>query len=143
MSVTFTVPGEPQGKARARTGKGFFYTPEKTVLYENLIKMSYSQKYRGADGAKFETIPGTELKQPVGVTIRAYHSIPRSYGKGKRLAATNNLNRPTRKPDADNIAKVICDALNGLVYIDDTQVVKLTVEKLYGEPRVEVEIEVI
>ena len=49
---------------------------------------------------------------------------------------------PTKKPDADNIAKVICDALNGSAYHEDTQVVKLTVRKVYteGEPKVRVEI---
>jgi Holliday junction resolvase RusA-like endonuclease len=48
---------------------------------------------------------------------------------------------PTKKPDADNIAKIILDALNGVAYTDDTQVINLLVQKRYGEaPEVKVEI---
>ena len=47
---------------------------------------------------------------------------------------------PTKKPDADNIAKVVCDALNGLAYKDDAQVIDLTVHKRFGDPKVIVKI---
>ena len=46
--------------------------------------------------------------------------------------ATNEI-RPTKKPDNDNIAKIILDALNGVAYQDDKQVVSLQVEKYYTE----------
>lgn len=129
--ISFTVPGEPQGKARARTGKGFSYTPEKTVIYENLIKISYSQVCKTI----FE--PG----KPLEMVVRAYYSIPKSYTKGKRLAAKHNIIRPTKKPDADNVLKVIADALNKTAYDDDTQIVRAVVEKYFGEvARVEVEL---
>jgi Holliday junction resolvase RusA-like endonuclease len=129
--ISFTVPGEPQGKARARTGKGFSYTPEKTVIYENLIKISYSQVCKTI----FE--PG----KPLEMVVRAYYSIPKSYTKGKRLAAKHNIIRPTKKPDADNVLKVVADALNKTAYDDDTQIVRAVVEKYFGEvARVEVEL---
>lgn len=130
MILKFEVMGKPQGKARARTGKGFAYTPEKTVLYENLIKTEY-QRQCGLH--RFSTIPNSELKQPLKMHITAIFGIPKSFTKGKRLAAEHNEIRPTVKPDGDNIAKVICDALNGIAYIDDTQIVLLTVEKVYGD----------
>ncbi len=130
MILKFEVMGKPQGKARARTGKGFAYTPEKTVLYENLIKTEY-QRQCGLH--RFSTIPNSELKQPLKMHITAIFGIPKSFTKGKRLAAERNEIRPTVKPDCDNIAKVICDALNGIAYIDDTQIVLLTVEKVYGD----------
>lgn len=132
MMIQFTIPGEPQGKARARTGKGFAYTPEKTVNYEALIKQIYV----------FEALKGKPkglIEKPVEMAILAFYGIPKSYSKGKLLAAQHNVIRPTKKPDADNIAKIVCDALNNVAYKDDTQVVKLTVEKYYSElPRVEV-----
>ena len=50
--------------------------------------------------------------------------------------------KPTKKPDADNIVKIICDALNNIAYKDDTQVVDLQVKKIYGgTEKVIVEIE--
>lgn len=46
---------------------------------------------------------------------------------------------PAKKPDADNIAKIICDSLNNVAYRDDTQVIELTVIKRYAkEPKVKV-----
>lgn len=130
MILKFEVPGKPQGKARARTGRGFAFTPEKTVLYENHIKASFTGQ---CGNHRFTTIPNSELKQPISMQIIAVYEIPKSFTKGKRLAAEHNIIRPTTKPDADNIAKVVCDALNGIAYIDDTQIVDLHIEKMYGD----------
>lgn len=136
MKVIFTVPGEPQGKARARTCGGHTYTPEKTVLYENLIKTEYA---RQCGNRKFATLSdGTA--QPVAVRIEAVYGIPKSYSKKKRERALNGELAPTKKPDADNIAKVVCDALNGVAYVDDTQVIDLRVFKRFGEPCVTISI---
>jgi Holliday junction resolvase RusA-like endonuclease len=130
--IKFTIPGPPQGKARARTGKGFAYTPEKTVLYENLIKSVFIQ-----DKCKRVQSEG----QPLTMHIRAFYPIPKSISQKVKDFMLQNQIRPTKKPDADNVLKVVADALNGIAYHDDTQIVTAIVEKYYGEePRVEVEI---
>lgn len=127
MKVVFTVPGEPQGKARARTCRnGHTYTPENTVLYENLVKTEYERQCGKAM---------VEEGIPLSMTIIAHYSIPASWSKSKKSLAEKNEIRPTKKPDADNVAKVICDALNGVAYKDDTQVVSLFVQKVFGEPK--------
>lgn len=137
-TVTFTVPGAPKGKARARTVRGrggntFSYTPEGTVLYENLIKTCYRQDVGAVifnDG------------QPLSVTIRAYFPLLKSVSKKKKQEMLDGSILPTKKPDIDNIAKCVLDALNKLAYRDDTQVVELHMEKHYAEvPRVEVSIQ--
>lgn len=79
-TVRFTVPGAPKGKARARTvrgrgGNSFSYTPEQTVLYENLIKCCYRQE---ASGMIFND------GQPLKVTIIAYYPIVKSTSKKKK-----------------------------------------------------------
>lgn len=134
--IYFDVPGKPQGKARARTvrnnDKTVSYTPDSTVLYENLIKtcyMSVSKKiYRN--------------KEPLSIHITAYFSPPVSTSKKKCAMMLAGSEYPVKKPDADNIAKVVCDALNGVAYLDDTQVCCLTVDKKYGPTaKVSVEIE--
>ena len=121
--VVFTVPGKPQGKARARTTKtGHTYTPEKTVMYENLVKTCFMEsqpRQKWFDG------------EPLAVSIYARFSIPKSKTKKEKQAMLQGYKLPTVKPDADNIAKVICDALNGVAYGDDTQVCRLTVIKEY------------
>jgi Holliday junction resolvase RusA-like endonuclease len=122
----FIVPGEPVGKARPRVTKWGAYTPEKTVLYENLIKTCYNGKvYEGA----------------VGINVRAFYSIPKSASKKARLEMESFERFPTKKPDCDNVLKIIGDALNGVAYKDDSQIVKASIEKYYSdEPRVEIEL---
>ena len=135
MKFRFMVPGEPVGKGRPRVVRrgGFTqtYTPEKTASYENLVKLEFQRQ------------GGRMLKDgPVFLSIQAWYGIPKSVSKRKREAMMGGLIRPTRKPDCDNVAKVIADALNGLAWRDDSQVVSLLVVKRFGEePGVEVTIE--
>lgn len=131
QTVKFIVPGEPQGKARARTGKGFAYTPEKTVLYENLIKT----EYRSQCGNMW-------FENAFMITVTAHFSIPKSYSKKKYKQAAQGLLSPTKKPDADNIAKVVCDALNGVAYHDDSAAVELIIRKRFSETAGYVEVEI-
>lgn len=121
MEKTFIVYGEPQGKARPRfTRGGQTYTPKKTVDYERQIRASYQL----ADGVL------TEL--PVSVSITAFYNIPKSASKAKTQRMLSNELLPCKKPDLDNIAKCVCDALNGIAYKDDAQVCNLTVRKRYS-----------
>lgn len=136
MILKFIVPGPPQGKARARTvlnrhtGRVSSYTPENTVIYENLITMSFLEQ---CGRKRFESTT------PISVSIIATFPIPKSTSKKRANQMTAGSIRPTKKPDADNISKCILDALNGVAYYDDSQVVSLEVKKIYGkEPGVTV-----
>lgn len=136
--MNFTIYGKPQGKARARTfynpklGRSQSVTPEKTVLYENYIKQCFLEQSNPSE-RWFE-------KEPIKMTIIACFEIPKSTSKKDRERIAGGKLFPTKKPDADNIAKVICDALNGVAYGDDTQIISLTVCKVYtnGNPCVNV-----
>lgn len=131
MATEFCILGDPQGKGRHRTGMGREYTPEKTVLYENLVKTEYQRQ----SGVRF---PDDAM---LDVRIFAYYAIPKSVSKKKRQAMLDKKIRPTKKPDADNVCKVICDSLNKVAYRDDTQVVDCMVRKFYSDtPRVVVSI---
>lgn len=137
MTITFTVPGSPQGKMRPRVVKrGNFvqtYTPDKTVNYENLVKLMYGQE---AKGRVFDR------EKSLRVLIVALYDIPQSTSKKRAELMRIGEIRPTKKPDLDNIAKIICDALNGVAYHDDAQVVDLKVVKYYSDtPCVTVTIE--
>jgi Holliday junction resolvase RusA-like endonuclease len=129
--VVFIVKGEPKGKGRPRFSKGRVYTPAETDHYEKLVAWSY------ADSAK-----GYKFTSPVRVTIKAYHKPPK--GKSKKLVMDmlDGHILPTKKPDIDNIAKIILDGLNHIAWDDDKQIVELIVGKRYGEdPSVVVAIE--
>ena len=120
FQLIFSVEGDPVGKQRPRFAKGRTYTPKKSVDYENLI----ARQARSAMG------PAEPLETPVAVYIYANHAIPASYSKNRKKACLNRLERP-KKPDLDNVAKSFLDAMNGIVYKDDVQVVSLHVTKRY------------
>lgn len=122
--MEFIVEGEPQGKARPRFSRrsGTVYTPSKTARYEKQIKAAFL-----AAGGKM--IPSDCY---VSVTVNAYFAIPKSYTKGKRLACEHNINRPDKKPDIDNVVKVVLDALNKVAYEDDKQVIEVICRKWYS-----------
>ena len=127
------VEGKIKRKARPRfntkTGKAF--TPGDTITYENWIKCCYQEQ----DG-KF-------IDGPVKARIEVYHKIPKSYTKKRVQAIRNGLEMPLKKPDSDNIAKIVLDSLNKIAFDDDAQVVELTVIKRWTEEmeRIEFELE--
>lgn len=129
--MEFEILGKPMGKGRPRLGKYCTYTPTKTANYETLVKYIFSNKFKN-----FKPMEGI-----VKAKIIAEFSVPKSYSKKKKneLLATGSY---TKKPDCDNIAKIILDSLNGLAYKDDSQIAELLVIKKYSEQdRVIVELE--
>lgn len=134
MRACFTVPGEPTGKGRARTvrngGITRTFTPEKTVLYENLIKVEFQNQCRGVFFPK-----GT----PVRMEVKAYLKIPDSASKKKHDLMASGEIRPLKKPDSSNILKTVEDSLNSVAYHDDVQIVETVIDRFYSDtPRVEV-----
>lgn len=131
----FEVEGKIKGKGRPRFSKcGSFvktYTPAETASYENLIKLQF--KISCGDWYS---------EEPLKMKITAIHGIVKSATKKDKAKMLGGELKPTKKPDADNIVKIICDALNNIAYRDDTQVVELEFKKVYGElEKVIVEIE--
>jgi len=78
------------------------------------------------------------LTTPLEAFIYISYPVPASYSKARKLDCLTNTERPTKKPDIDNVVKAVCDSINGVVYVDDTQIVDLHATKVYGEPYVEV-----
>lgn len=132
MKVSFTVPGEPKGKQRPRvTRTGHAYTPQETTVYENLVKMEFCRQ-----------CPGIKFDGQLRMTIKAHFAIAASVSLKKRNKMLVGEIRPTKKPDVDNITKIVADSLNKIAYNDDSQIVTVVTDKLFSEnPRVEVTIE--
>jgi Holliday junction resolvase RusA-like endonuclease len=130
--VSVEVEGQPQGKGRPRFSTGRtkdgvpytrVHTPLKTYTYETVIK-------RAAVKAMGERDP---IEGCVKVDILCLFQIPKSWPKLDKQRALDGDIRPTGKPDWDNIAKVVCDAVRGIVWTDDSRVVDARVRKFYGK----------
>ena len=135
-TVKIIIPGTPVSKGRPRFAvRGKYvqtYTPEKTAAYEKLVRSAWEQ-------AGGKTAPQGAA---VRVDIVASFPIPGSKSKKIKAAMAAGEIPHLSRPDVDNIAKAVLDALNGCAYHDDSQIVSLTVEKQYAEtPRCAVRLE--
>lgn len=122
-TITFEIAGLARGKARPRfrsTGKFVTtYTDKDTATWENYVRLSFINS------------GGEKLNGNLSVLIQSYFTVPKSVSKKKRAEL---MNAPfPHKPDCDNLAKSILDALNGIAFDDDMQVIMLTVTKFYSE----------
>lgn len=124
MIYEFEVPGKIVGKGRPRlnTYTGSVYTPTRTKDYETLVEQYFLLKY-----PKFKTLEGR-----INISMIAYFSIPKTTKKSEIEQMLNNKISPTKKPDIDNIIKIILDAMNKFAFKDDIQITKLEIEKKYG-----------
>lgn len=134
-----TVPGQPVGKPRPKAayagGHPRVYTPSSGQYYEYMVRQCYLAEHAGT--------PPTS--KAVGIVIEAYFALNKSDydSKGKPnkhgVAKLSGAEPCAKKPDFDNIAKIVVDALNGIAWVDDCQIVRAIVSKSYAEsPRVEV-----
>ena len=130
--MKLTIPGKPIAKGRPKIdSRGPFaraVTPQRTETYESKVAVLARQVFE------------TPIDGPVVVDILAYWPM-----KGtKRKTVPRPAVRKCTNPDADNVAKAILDGLNGIAFLDDAQVARLTVEKWHAAqgdpPRVEVEV---
>ena len=147
MEINFVIEGPPVGKARPRVTRTVTYTQKKTSQYEDLVRYTAINSFDGV----------LDKNDPIAITIIAYFEIPKSLSKKRKALCLANQELPTKKPDADNVGKIIMDGMNPKmkrdkrlhkmvevmrgVYHDDKQVTTLLVKKRYAErPRVEVRI---
>ena len=119
-----TVIGEPVSKGRPRFGRGKTYTPAKTIAAETFIQLCATQK----------GVPKM-MNGPLRLTVTFSMGIPKTWSAKKKAEAELGNIRPTSKPDIDNLIKLVGDALNGIAYKDDSQIVEIQAVKKYGKPQ--------
>lgn len=134
MTITFTVPGVPKTKGRPRaffnkhTGRVATHTPKETQAAEADFVLLASQAR-----------PPAPLEGALELTVRFVMPVPGSGPKAFRARALAELEAHPKRPDADNLLKLVMDAMNGVFWKDDSQVAGIHVLKVYGEvPRTEV-----
>ena len=123
--TTLLIPIEPVPKGRPRfTRFGKPYTPKKTADYERIVADTY------------RTTPNANYfgdNEPLKVSLIFCMPIPKSYPKKRREWILKGYESYTKKPDCDNLAKAVLDALNGVAFEDDSQIVELHIRKEYAE----------
>ncbi len=132
-ALRIVIPGEMRGKGRprftARNGFGRAFTDAKTANAEAWVKACAVEAGASACG------------YPVRLTMEITAPIPKSWSKRAKADAIDGRLLPTGKPDLDNCLKLVCDALNGIAWLDDKQVVEVTARKRFGaEPQTVLEI---
>lgn len=149
--ITFTVYGHP---ATAGSKRAFIPTrkggdmvtrpngkPMVVITDDNMAGKAWRQDVRSAARSAYD---GELLRGPLSVTLRFFRQRPKShFGSGKNASVLKGSapSHPTTKPDVLKLARAIEDALTGVVWEDDAQIVHEVLDKAWGEPeRVEVEI---
>lgn len=138
ITVEFSVPGRPKGKARPRHDQhGHVYTPKETVDYQGQVAAEY---WKAVNKAGITLNDAMKLAY-IELEIDAVFPVAVTDSKPTQLKKLSHRLKPKIKPDADNIAKIIMDGLNQFAYRDDEQVVRVSVTKEYGQfPGVDVRV---
>ena len=121
-AIVFIIYAEPTAKGRPRFSRGRTYTPRRTKKYEERV----------AEIARKEMGDKPPVKGAIKMTVSAYFQVPSSWPNWKQQAAQTGLLGHTHRPDLDNLGKSISDALNGIVYEDDSQIVEMNIKKGYA-----------
>ena len=125
--IRVVIPGEPAAKGRPRIGKmangrPMAFTPAKTRTREGVIASLAMDAMAGR----------APLTVPLCVSLLAVMAIPASWPKKRQAAALAGAELPAKRPDLDNLLKLATDAMNGIVYADDVQIVEVRARKVYG-----------
>jgi Holliday junction resolvase RusA-like endonuclease len=122
MGVVFKIHGQATAFARAGSFGKRRFTPPKQSAYKYIVQQCAigAMQLQGRD---------TPFDGALKATVRVFYQYPSSWSGKRKLKTLWKVSRP----DADNLAKIVLDALNGIVFADDAQVVELIVKKQYGE----------
>lgn len=129
LEIQESITGKQRPRMNTYTGKA--YTPTKTKNYEYLVRQLFVYKY-----PQFVPIEGK-----VRMTITAYFELPNKRSKLQEAEMLADIISPTKKPDWDNIGKIVSDALNKFAFKDDSQITDVRIFKKYAKtPKVIVQI---
>lgn len=115
MTISFEVPGTPVPQSRPRVSRYGTYYPPKVKAYREYVSTIAKAAMRGRE----------PLQGALEMSCTFYFTPPKS----TPMYGTYH----TRKPDADNLLKCVQDSLNGICYVDDSQIAVLHASKVYAD----------
>lgn len=113
-------PQQQTEQGRTHSGKRIFYDPSK--LNKKAIQWQISPH-----------APSEPLRGAIELHLTFYLPIPKSTRKGDAERMRNNVYKHIRRPDLDNLAYLVTNAMKGIVYYDDSQICKMSFEKMYSD----------
>lgn len=121
------MPIKAVGKERPRYSAWTksFYTPQKTKEFEAIVG-AYAKVYMRDHGLSI-------TDGPVSVSVTVYDKMPKSWSKKKKSEALSGSIYPMKTPDGDNVLKAILDGMQDIVYVNDKQVVRFKLDRMYAE----------
>ncbi|NVN09733.1 RusA family crossover junction endodeoxyribonuclease [Nguyenibacter vanlangensis] len=120
-ALTITIPGAAVGKGRPRFGNGRTYTDSKTLNAEAFVR-----------ACAMDAMPSVPLDIPVSLDIEITKAVPASWSNVRRRKALEGALPATGKPDLDNVVKLLGDALNGIIWRDDSLIASVSAVRRYG-----------
>lgn len=128
--IEFKVEGKAVPQPRPRvyqtaSGKSKAVNSRQSITYKRLVKLT-AKSYMNRNRLSI-------AEYPIAVHLTFVYAPPKSYTKKKLKAIQDGLLMYQKKPDLDNLAKGVLDALNNTIYKDDSQIVELSVRKQYGD----------
>lgn len=131
--ICFEIEGMPMGQPRPRftsiQGHTRAYEPVKAKEYKSYARLKCVQALKDEGVDMPVPVAGTGYR----IDIVAFKEPPKSFSRKKAIMALKGELVPVTKPDLDNVAKIVLDALNGVMWRDDSEVTALSVHKVYGE----------
>lgn len=124
--IEIVIYGEPKSMQvnkmfwNKNTDKPVFYSDKNTATMKAVIRLEASK-----------VKPPTPIEGPIYMIINCYYSIPNKYKTKPKMLLLNKTILPTKKPDLDNIIKLIGDSLNKIIYQDDSQIVGIYINKYF------------
>lgn len=125
-NICFVIPGKIVPKQSTRFASHRAFTSDRVTKYAKYVKECYREAY------PIDSMPFEFKSTPLTAIINVYFEVPKSDSKCKREEKLS-LGFPTKVPDLDNCTKSILDALKGMVFPDDAQIVNLVVTKRWAE----------
>ena len=124
FEASFQIVPVPQGRPRmCRVGSGVrAVDPPKSRIYKETLQQM-------AKMAKPQMITDT----PLNIVLQFVLPVPSSWSKKKQAKALAGEIVPQGKPDLDNLIKAVLDAMNDIVWEDDSAIVEVAANKVYGD----------
>lgn len=132
LFFTFEIEPVPQLRPRVSSRGGYVrvYDPPKVKNFKRILRSLAVDQYARPP-----------LLGPLSVSLTFYRPVQKSISQSERERRLSNESKPVVKPDTDNYIKSTLDALNGILWHDDAQIVKITGEKRYSDrPKITVSV---
>lgn len=133
LGTSVAVPPTAKGRPRFSRRSGRAFTPAATQAAERTLRGEFAEAVQVSDAARGLAWPMTG---PLALDLEFLMPIPLSWSMKKTGAARRNDLPHTSRPDVDNLGKLVMDAANGILWVDDSQLVSVRMEKRYasGQP---------